>query len=100
MEKRSTAHMMEPELYAIYMLVLKHGMSPHRALTLWKETTSYNSGRNTIKQIIRWQLERYWKMHGFTTVGDNLTDPESTISFLKRYVHKPRFLRRIFGRAT
>ena len=97
MEKRSTAHMIEPEIYTIYMLVLKHGISPQRVLKMWKDNGHYTSSRGTVKQIIRDRLEAYWQVHGFGRAGDNLTDPEPTIDFIKRYAYRPGFFKRLFG---
>lgn len=99
MEKQSTAHMIEPELYAIYMLVLKHGISPQRVLKMWRDNNHYTSGRGTIKEIVRNQLEAYWQIHGFNRAGDNLTNPESTIDFIKKYINKPSFFNNLLGKS-
>jgi len=100
MDKRGTAHMIEPEIYATYVLVLKHGISPQRALEMWNGADYYGGSKKSIKQVISWALEGYWGIHGFGQVSDNFTKSDSVIRFIKKYATKPSMwsrFKRIFG---
>lgn len=100
MEKRSTMHMIEPEIYVTYMLILKHGISPQRALDMWANNRTWGSPKEDIKKIIGWRLQQYWESHHLKNISQksgssHWRKADSVIKFLKKYENSPGFFKRI-----
>jgi len=96
MERRGTAHMIEPEIYTMYVLTLKHGIAPHRAIEMWLSPgTILDNPKRGLKIIIGKILERYWEIHGLKYTPDYLAKSKSFMRFLRKHEVKPSMFERI-----
>jgi hypothetical protein len=78
----ATSRVIEPEIYAVYSIVLERNISPQRMLKMWKDDDTYGSKKVVIRDLLDAILKRFWAQSGF---NNRISDIKDVIKFVKKY---------------